>query len=222
MTIVHSAADWTRAAWLQWHRPWDAMHGSWEAQGHDRFVAAGATEHWLRLHYAGWCACYDLPLAPIPALLSGVNADDPGWRLLALSREDFDRCLRMVGRALQFAAFPSSRLRNDSVTADRSELRWSLARAPLIPPEQARSLVRSAEGHATATWSALAAKALHGWISPLSPLTWPRLRLRCERDAVLAAESGVEGLTSSGAALCARLWRAALRASHLDLEETLS
>jgi hypothetical protein len=192
------------------------MHDSWRSLGHERLVQAGATESWLRLHYAEWCTRHELTCTPVSALISGIDVGDPGWRLLALSREDFDHCQRLAGWTLQFAAFPAHRLARGGDAASLDERRWCLARAPLIPVELACGLLRQ-ETPGPQAWAEMSAASLAAWVKPVSPTTWPRLRLRCDRAAIAAAESAVydsrraEDTGRALGALGARLWRAALR-----------
>ncbi|WAC74591.1 hypothetical protein OU995_07760 [Roseateles sp. SL47] len=207
---------WQVRAWHHWHRPWSVMHASWAELGHDRLVASGATEAWLRQKYPAWCNLYGLERTP--ADLSPTVA----WRLSSLSIADFERALRLVGWTLRFAQMPTSRLMRGGPGLPAQDLRWALSRSHFLPRSVPDRLDSAAglTGAPAATEERvrrLAAAALRLFVQDDLPPVWPRLRLRCDR-AVIEAQPLHDGRSSDQALLdsamlgqLSRLWSAAVK-----------
>jgi hypothetical protein len=200
-----ASKPWSERSWQHWFRPWTVLHGSWSSLGHERLIAQGADEFWLRGHYPDWCELY--ALAPTPQAMPAA----PWWRLFSLPPQAFDRTALLVGWTLRFAEVPASRLMRGGASLPPADLRWALGRALLIPaawPERLHWHVGPVAP--PADWHA-AASLCHCVRAEAASL-WSRLRLRCPRDWV----ESVEGQMSSAAAvegppLMARLWHAAAR-----------
>ena len=187
---------WVLAAWKHWHLPWVVADPSWL---HDTGPAAHSAGRELarRLHYAAWCTDHGLS-----SDMSGF-ADSLAWRLVAATREVFDRTSQLAGLTWLYAADPRRRLLSRDQAAHLVVARWALERAQLLPPDLVRA---SLDPSMPRQPSHCAAASLRACVATAEPVTWPRLRQRLPRECVVE----VPAMAPQGAAMHARrVWSAA-------------